>query len=79
MTSLALFLVRAYQVGLSPLLGGQCRFTPSCSDYALEAIREFGAARGSWLALTRVARCHPWGGAGYDPVPSSSADRGLER
>lgn len=79
MTTLALFLVRAYQVGLSPLLGGQCRFTPSCSEYALEAIREFGAARGSWLALKRVARCQPWGGLGHDPVPSSSASRGLER
>lgn len=79
MTSLAIFVIRAYQVGLSPLLGGRCRFTPSCSHYALEAIREFGARRGGWLALKRVARCHPWGGFGYDPVPSSSADRGLER
>lgn len=80
MTRVALFLVRAYQVGLSPILGGQCRFTPSCSEYAIGAISQFGAARGSWLALKRLARCHPWGGFGHDPVPSSSsANRGLER
>lgn len=79
MTTLAVFVVRAYQVTLSPLLGGQCRFTPSCSEYAIDAIRQFGAGRGSWLALKRLARCQPWGGFGHDPVPSSSASRGLER
>lgn len=62
------FLVRGYQVALSPLLGGVCRFTPSCSVYALEAIERHGAWRGGWMAARRIARCHPWGSAGFDPV-----------
>ena len=61
--------VRGYQRVLSPFLGGQCRFTPSCSIYALEAIERHGAIRGSWLVARRVGRCHPWGGGGHDPVP----------
>jgi putative membrane protein insertion efficiency factor len=60
--------VRGYQVLLSPLVGGTCRFTPTCSAYALEALERHGARRGTWLALRRIARCHPWGAAGYDPV-----------
>ncbi len=64
-------LIRAYQFVLSPVLGGNCRFDPSCSAYALEAIRRFGAFRGGWLALRRVARCHPWCAAGHDPIPRS--------
>jgi putative membrane protein insertion efficiency factor len=71
-TRAALFLVRAYQVTLSPVLGGQCRFTPTCSAYAAEAISTYGAMRGLWLALKRLARCHPWGGFGHDPVPAPS-------
>jgi uncharacterized protein len=67
--SIALALVRAYQVGVAPLTGGACRFTPSCSAYAVDAVEIHGAARGLWLALRRVARCHPWGGFGHDPVP----------
>jgi uncharacterized protein len=62
-------LVRAYQLVLSPLLLPSCRYLPSCSDYAAEAIARHGAARGCWLALGRLLRCHPWGGSGYDPVP----------
>lgn len=62
--------VRAYQVVLSPLMGGRCRFTPTCSHYAIDALRTHGAARGSWLAARRVCRCHPFGGQGYDPVPT---------
>ncbi len=62
-------LLRADQVTLSPLLGPCCRFQPSCSQFALEALERHGALRGSWLAMHRVARCHPLGGAGYDPVP----------
>ena len=61
--------VRAYQLLVSPLLGHNCRYLPSCSDYALEAIRGHGALAGSWLACKRLCRCHPWGGDGYDPVP----------
>jgi putative membrane protein insertion efficiency factor len=63
--------IRLYQYFLSPLIGPTCRFAPSCSDYAIEAIARFGVARGSWLALRRLLRCHPWGGSGYDPVPSA--------
>jgi uncharacterized protein len=61
--------IRAYQLLLSPVLGSNCRFEPTCSCYALGALEEHGARRGSWLALKRIARCHPFGGAGYDPVP----------
>lgn len=62
-------LIRAYQLALSPLLLPSCRYLPSCSDYAAEALAEHGVARGLWLALRRLLRCHPWGGSGYDPVP----------
>jgi len=61
--------IRAYQLLLSPLIGPRCRHLPSCSDYAREALERHGSARGSWLALRRLARCHPWGTSGYDPVP----------
>jgi putative membrane protein insertion efficiency factor len=66
---LALLLVRGYQLLLSPLAGGACRFEPSCSKYAAEAIETHGAARGLWLALRRLARCHPFARPGFDPVP----------
>ena len=62
-------LVRFYQVCISPLKPPSCRFTPTCSQYALEALRKYGPFKGSWLALRRILRCHPWGGSGYDPVP----------
>ncbi len=61
--------IRAYQVTLSPLFVGACRFHPSCSAYTAEAIRTHGVMRGSWLGLRRLARCHPFGGSGVDPVP----------
>jgi putative membrane protein insertion efficiency factor len=61
--------IRFYQSAISPLLGPTCRFTPSCSNYTLEAIEEWGIFKGSWLGLKRIFRCHPWGGHGYDPVP----------
>jgi putative membrane protein insertion efficiency factor len=62
-------LVRAYQVMVRPLLVGQCRYVPTCSEYALQAIESHGALRGGWLAFKRVCRCHPLGGSGLDPVP----------
>ena len=62
-------LIRIYQWLVSPLLPRACRFAPSCSEYAAEAIATHGAGRGAWLALRRLARCHPWGGEGFDPVP----------
>jgi putative membrane protein insertion efficiency factor len=61
--------IRLYQWTLSPLVGFNCRYAPSCSAYAVEAIETHGALRGGWLALRRLLRCHPWGGYGYDPVP----------
>jgi putative membrane protein insertion efficiency factor len=64
--------IRVYRYAVSPWLGANCRFLPSCSEYAIEAIDRHGAARGVWLALRRVARCHPWGGDGVDPVPNRS-------
>ena len=61
--------IRLYQVSISPLLGKSCRFEPTCSHYAIQAIEEWGVIKGSWLATKRIFRCHPWGGHGYDPVP----------
>jgi len=65
----AILFVRAYQVTLSPFLGGQCRYYPSCSAYAIEALQRHGALRGSWLAIRRIGRCHPFRPGGFDPVP----------
>lgn len=62
-----------YRLFLSPFLGRQCRFLPTCSHYAEEALLRHGPLRGGWLALRRLARCHPWGGSGYDPVPDETA------
>lgn len=62
-------ILRLYQMGVSPVLGPACRFDPSCSQYAVEAVERHGVARGTWLAMRRIARCHPLGGFGYDPVP----------
>ena len=64
-------LIQVYRFGISPLLPPRCRFAPTCSEYALHAVREHGAARGLRLALRRILKCHPWGGSGYDPVPPS--------
>jgi putative membrane protein insertion efficiency factor len=69
-TRLLLGAIRAYQLVLSPWTGRQCRFEPTCSVYAAQAIERHGPLRGSALALRRIGRCHPWGGSGYDPVPA---------
>jgi len=69
-----LVLVCLYRLAISPWLGNNCRFEPTCSEYALEALRQHGAFRGTWLAARRIARCHPWGGSGYDPVPDDEKD-----
>jgi len=69
MEKILLFLIRAYQLTLSPFLGQHCRFTPSCSQYATQAIRKYGALKGSWLTIKRIGRCHPFCDGGYDPVP----------
>ena len=69
MRTFLISVIDAYRWLLSPWLGSNCRFYPSCSDYASEAITRHGAARGAWLAVRRVGRCHPWHPGGYDPVP----------
>lgn len=66
---LMLLLIRFYQYGISPLLPPRCRYTPTCSQYAVQAIRKHGTLKGGWLTAKRIARCHPWGGCGHDPVP----------
>ncbi|MDQ1725285.1 MAG: uncharacterized protein QOG52_2313 [Frankiaceae bacterium] len=72
-------LIRAYQLVLSPLLGQRCRFAPSCSSYAAEALAVHGAVRGSWLAVRRIARCHPFHPGGYEPVPAAGPHRTRRR
>ena len=69
MRRLIIFLIRVYQTILSPFVGQHCRFYPSCSTYAVEAVEKHGAARGLWLAIRRLSRCHPWHEGGVDPVP----------
>jgi len=61
--------IRFYRAFISPLFPPVCRFTPTCSQYAIEAIEKHGPVKGTWLAIKRICRCHPWGGSGYDPVP----------
>ena len=63
--------VRFYRVAISPWLGANCRFDPTCSSYTIEALQVHGILAGGWLAMKRISRCHPWGGSGYDPVPEN--------
>jgi putative membrane protein insertion efficiency factor len=64
-----IWLIKLYQYGISPIIGPKCRFTPTCSQYGLEAFKKYGVGRGFYLTLKRISRCHPWGGSGYDPLP----------
>ena len=73
MKHLLIGFIRAWRFAISPLYGQVCRYHPSCSAYALEAVTEHGSIRGSWLAVRRLARCHPWAAGGYDPVPHRAA------
>ncbi|HEX9625345.1 MAG TPA: membrane protein insertion efficiency factor YidD [Acidiferrobacterales bacterium] len=75
MRKLLALLILAYRYWVSPLFAPSCRFHPSCSAYALEAVERHGAARGGWLALRRLGRCHPWHPGGHDPVPPMGAHR----
>jgi putative membrane protein insertion efficiency factor len=69
MKQVALLLLRFYKLAISPMLPSACRYTPTCSEYAYQAIEKYGVLRGSWLGLRRLSRCHPWHPGGYDPVP----------
>ncbi|MFQ5755920.1 MAG: membrane protein insertion efficiency factor YidD [Acidiferrobacterales bacterium] len=75
MQKLLIALIRGYRYFISPALGSHCRFYPTCSEYALHAIREHGNVRGLWLSARRLSRCHPWRAGGYDPVPSPGGAR----
>lgn len=70
MRMVCLGLIRVYQLVLSPILGGACRYYPSCSEYAMQAIRRFGVIRGGWMGIKRIVRCNPWVAGGYDPCPA---------
>ncbi len=69
-------LITVYKYVISPLLGPKCRYLPTCSSYAMEAIENHGPFKGAWLAVKRILRCHPWGGSGYDPVPPKEGSEG---
>jgi putative membrane protein insertion efficiency factor len=74
LTAPVILLIQAYRYLLSPLIGSHCRYTPSCSQYALDAVQTHGASKGLWLAVKRVGSCHPWHAGGYDPVPGANTE-----
>ena len=69
-----LILIRGYQLIISPLLGSNCRFMPTCSEYAMESLRSHGLIKGSHLTIKRIGKCHPWGSHGYDPIPTKKVE-----
>lgn len=69
MSKIFIGLVRFYQLSISPILGQNCRYTPTCSQYSIDAIKKYGPFKGGWLSIKRIFSCHPWGGHGHDPVP----------
>jgi|TARA_R110001599_G_scaffold184627_2_gene378339 putative membrane protein insertion efficiency factor len=70
-SKLLIGLVRFYQLAISPWLGSSCRYSPTCSQYMIDAVKEWGPLKGFWLGIKRIGRCHPWGGDGHDPVPKN--------
>ncbi|MDD2961178.1 MAG: membrane protein insertion efficiency factor YidD [Muribaculaceae bacterium] len=69
LSNILLLPIYFYRAAISPMFPPSCRYSPTCSQYAIDAIKKYGAFKGLWLAVKRIARCHPWGGSGYDPVP----------
>lgn len=69
-----LILIRGYQLIISPLLGSNCRFMPTCSEYAMESLKSHGLIKGSYLTIKRIGKCHPWGSHGYDPIPTKKVE-----
>lgn len=69
LSKLFILLIRFYQLSISPMLGQNCRYDPTCSQYAIEALKKYGVLKGGWLGIKRISSCHPWGGHGHDPVP----------
>ena len=69
-----LLLIRGYQLIISPLLGSNCRFMPTCSEYAMESLRSHGLIKGCYFTIKRIGKCHPWGGHGYDPIPTKKVE-----
>jgi putative membrane protein insertion efficiency factor len=67
--NILILFVRIYQYTLSPFIGRSCRYTPTCSQYSIDALKKYGAFKGGWMGLKRIVSCNPWGGSGYDPVP----------
>ena len=65
-----ILLIRGYQIIVSPMLGSNCRFMPTCSEYALESLKTYGLIKGTYLTIKRIGKCHPWGSNGYDPIPT---------
>ena len=77
-STLIVGLVKFYQAAISPWLGKSCRYSPTCSQYMIEAVKEWGPLKGSWMGIKRIGRCHPWGGDGYDPVPKKNTETNIE-
>ncbi len=77
MKHVIIFIIKLYQFVLSPLFAGSCRFYPSCSEYAAESVSRFGSLKGSWLAIKRIGRCHPWHPGGIDPVPEKEEGKNI--
>jgi putative membrane protein insertion efficiency factor len=71
MKHIIIFFIKAYQLLISPIFAGSCRFYPSCSEYAVESVCRFGSIKGTWMAIKRIGRCHPWHPGGFDPVPEN--------
>ena len=72
LSQVIILLVKLYKGAISPYLGNNCRYSPTCSSYMIEAVNEWGPFKGTWLGLKRLSTCHPWGGTGYDPVPKKT-------